>query len=50
MRGVALPEMRVGDWLLWPNFGAYTSVGACDFNGICATTAQVFYAYSSPMW
>ena len=29
--------MAVGDWLLFPACGAYTSAGACDFNGIPAT-------------
>jgi ornithine decarboxylase len=29
-----LPELRVGDCLLFSNAGAYTVAGACDFNGI----------------
>ena len=28
-----LPQLRNGDWLLFPNAGAYTVAGACDFNG-----------------
>ena len=28
-----LPQLRNGDWLLFPNAGAYTHAGACDFNG-----------------
>ena len=31
------PEIRRGDWLLFPCCGAYTSAGACDFNGLPAT-------------
>ena len=26
-------ELEVGDWLWWPNMGAYTSVTATEFNG-----------------
>lgn len=26
-------ELQVGDWLWWPNMGAYTSVTATEFNG-----------------
>lgn len=29
-----LPELRVGDCLVFSNAGAYTVAGACDFNGI----------------
>lgn len=31
------PLIRRGDWLLFPCCGAYTSAGACDFNGLPAT-------------
>ena len=31
------PSIRRGDWLLFPCCGAYTSAGACDFNGLPAT-------------
>ncbi|KXZ55818.1 hypothetical protein GPECTOR_2g1369 [Gonium pectorale] len=33
-KDVELPALRNGDWLQWPNAGAYTVAGACDFNGI----------------
>lgn len=29
-----LPNMNVGDTLMWPNMGAYTMVGASNFNGM----------------
>lgn len=32
-----VPELEVGDWLLFPCCGAYTAAGATDFNGIPAT-------------
>lgn len=41
-----LPELRNGDWLLFPNAGAYTVAGACDFNGIEFTAPKKFYVYS----
>lgn len=41
-----LPQLRNGDWLLFPNAGAYTVAGACDFNGIEFTTPNKFYIFS----
>lgn len=41
--GVRLPRMRVGDWLAFPDCGAYTAAGACDFNGILSTRTRRFY-------
>ncbi len=41
-----LPELRNGDWLMFPNAGAYTVAGACDFNGIEFTHPNKFYVYS----
>jgi ornithine decarboxylase len=41
-----LPELRNGDWLQFPNAGAYTVAGACDFNGIEFTTPNKFYVFS----
>lgn len=46
LRDVDLPELGVGDWLAWPAMGAYTQVGACDFNGIVSTARPVFYVVS----
>lgn len=32
-------DIRVGDWILLPNMGAYTNAGAIEFNGIaCASS------------
>lgn len=41
-----LPLLRNGDWLCFPNAGAYTVAAACDFNGIAATQPKLFYVYS----
>lgn len=37
-----LPELRIGDWIMFPNAGAYTLAGACDFNGIAFTRPQKY--------
>lgn len=36
-----LPELQPGDLLVAPNMGAYTTVTACEFNGIPRTTVVV---------
>jgi ornithine decarboxylase len=41
-----LPQLRNGDWLQFPNAGAYTVAGACDFNGIEFTSPNKFYIFS----
>ena len=44
------PDLEVGDWLLFPNAGAYTMAGATDFNGIPATAqggVKTIYVRSS---
>lgn len=46
-KDVSLPQLRNGDWLMFPNAGAYTVAGACDFNGIEFTTPNKFYVFSS---
>jgi ornithine decarboxylase len=46
-KDVPLPCLRVGDWLQWPNAGAYTVAGACDFNGLEATRPRTFYVVSA---
>jgi ornithine decarboxylase len=38
-----LPKLRVGDYLMVRNFGAYTLSAATDFNGINMTKPQMFY-------
>ena len=45
LRGYALPELDVGDWLVFGSHGAYTFTGACPFNGMDPTPAT-FYVFS----
>ena len=40
---VKLPLLRLGDYLMIENFGAYTLAGACDFNGINMTNPHIVY-------
>nr|CCC96034.1 unnamed protein product [Trypanosoma congolense IL3000] len=39
-----LPEMSVGEWMLFEDMGAYTVVGSCTFNGF--RTPEVYYVFS----
>jgi ornithine decarboxylase len=38
-----LPKLRVGDYLMVRNFGAYTLSAATDFNGINMTNPKIFH-------
>jgi ornithine decarboxylase len=46
-RDAMLPRLRNGDWVIFPKFGAYTSAGACDFNGFPITKVPKFYVYAA---
>ena len=41
-----LPQLRNGDWLQFPDAGAYTVAGACDFNGITCSSPRTYYINS----
>uniref|UniRef100_F6Y6I2 Ornithine decarboxylase n=1 Tax=Monodelphis domestica TaxID=13616 RepID=F6Y6I2_MONDO len=43
-----LPEMHVGDWMLFENMGAYTVAAASTFNGFQRPT--IYYVMSGPAW
>ncbi|XP_056678889.1 ornithine decarboxylase-like [Monodelphis domestica] len=43
-----LPEMHVGDWMLFENMGAYTVAAASTFNGFQRST--IYYVISGPAW
>ncbi|KAL0054651.1 hypothetical protein WJX82_000445 [Trebouxia sp. C0006] len=42
----SLPKLCNGDWLVFPNMGAYTLSGASNFNGINSTDVKMFYLWS----
>jgi len=46
LTGYSLPKLRNGDWLVFPNMGAYTLSGASNFNGINSTDVKMFYLWS----
>lgn len=48
MERCGLPEMHVGDWMLFENMGAYTVAAASTFNGFQRPT--IYYVMSRPMW
>jgi ornithine decarboxylase len=43
MKSVLLPELKVGEWIYWPNMGAYTVSGASLFNGFPFPFIPKFY-------
>jgi ornithine decarboxylase len=46
-RGVPLPRLGVGDFLMCPRASAYSIAGASNFNGFQATKAGAAYVYSA---
>jgi len=45
--GYQLPEMSVGDWLVFDNMGAYTTGAGSNFNGFATSDIKIYVAYSS---
>lgn len=41
-----LPFLRNGDWIVFPNMGAYSIAGAVNFNGFHVADAPFFYICS----
>ena len=46
LRDYALPRLECGDWVAFPDMGAYTLAGASAFNGFDATRPVVVYLWS----
>ncbi|CAB3399070.1 unnamed protein product [Caenorhabditis bovis] len=44
----SMPKMEVGDWMFYPDMGAYTSAAATTFNGFAKPT--MMYVISEDMW
>ncbi|KAM6979637.1 ornithine decarboxylase isoform 2-T2 [Aplochiton taeniatus] len=44
----ALPDLQVGDWLLFENMGAYTVAASSTFNGF--QKPDMYYVLSRPAW
>ncbi|GJM99414.1 hypothetical protein PR202_ga16509 [Eleusine coracana subsp. coracana] len=45
--GYELPEMNVGDWLVFDDMGAYTTAAGSKFNGFDTSDINIYVAYSS---
>jgi ornithine decarboxylase len=45
--GYKLPEMSVGDWLVFDDMGAYTTAAGSKFNGFDTSDIKIYVAYSS---
>ncbi|CAM0952783.1 unnamed protein product [Alopecurus aequalis] len=44
--GYQLPEMSVGEWLVFDDMGAYTTCSGSNFNGFYTSDIKTFLAYS----
>ena len=42
-----LPELGVGDWLVFPNMGAYTIATRSNFNGFSGSAIRTYCAASA---
>lgn len=49
LRGVDLPDMELGEWLVWPHMGAYTLAAGSNFNGFDSQAVDVHYVFSPPV-
>ncbi|ONM26941.1 Ornithine decarboxylase [Zea mays] len=45
--GYQLPEMSVGDWLVFDDMGAYSTSAGSRFNGFDSSEIKIYVAYSS---
>ncbi|RLM87680.1 hypothetical protein C2845_PM04G23030 [Panicum miliaceum] len=45
--GYQLPEMSVGDWLIFDDMGAYTTAAGSKFNGFDTSEIKIYLAYST---
>lgn len=48
MTGHQLPDLQVGDWLVFPGMGAYTAAAGSGFNGFNTAAIPTFYICPSP--
>eukprot|EP01018_Ginkgo_biloba_P009009 Gb_37328 [translate_table: standard] len=44
----SLPELAIGDWLVFPNMGAYTASAGSNFNGFSTSAICTYSAVSLP--
>ncbi len=46
LKNYMLPELDMGDWVVFPNMGAYSIAGSCTFNGFQVSNPPIFYIYT----
>lgn len=46
LTGQQLPELEVGDWLVFPKMGAYTAAAGSNFNGFNTAAIETYVVYS----
>ena len=46
LRAVDLPDLQLGDWLVWPQMGAYTLAAGSAFNGFDSQAVDVHYVFT----
>jgi len=46
LQGHQLPELEVGDYIVWPSMGAYTTAACTSFNGFSISKSPTFYVIS----
>ncbi|XP_047314169.1 LOW QUALITY PROTEIN: ornithine decarboxylase-like, partial [Impatiens glandulifera] len=46
VEGYELPEMEIGDWMVFPNIGAYSSASGSNFNGFKGVGLSTHLVYS----
>ncbi len=46
LQGASLPDLLIGDWIIFPNMGAYTVAAGSGFNGFSMSTIRTFYVFS----
>ncbi|XP_035733399.1 ornithine decarboxylase-like [Vespa mandarinia] len=42
VKDVLMPELHIGDWLIWNNMGAYAASRSCEFNGFSLPIVHPF--------
>lgn len=46
LRGVPLPRLEVGDWVVFDRMGAYTKCAGSNFNGFDVAAIKTYYTFS----
>ncbi len=46
LQGASLPDLSIGDWIIFPDMGAYTAAAGSSFNGFSMSDIPTFYVFS----